>query len=76
MVVWAVELISAVGCIYIYNIFFFGCQEWLAWATNPVGGGVGQAPLHVSAGQTTNIVSWLASLAPPFVQKVKSWKGG
>lgn len=38
---------------------------------NPVGGGVGLG-LHVSAGQKTNSVSWLASLAPPFIQKVKN----
>lgn len=62
MVVWAVELIPALDCIYIY---IFGCQEWLACAMNPVGGGVGLG-LHVSAGHKTNSVSWLASLTPPF----------
>ncbi|KAK9197827.1 hypothetical protein WN944_013010 [Citrus x changshan-huyou] len=40
-------------------------REWLAWAMNPVGGGVGLG-LHVSAGHKTNSVSWLASLTPPF----------
>lgn len=40
---------------------------------NPVGGGVGLG-LHVSAGQKTNSVSWLASLAPPLYKKLNLGK--
>lgn len=57
----------------IVYIYFFGCQGWLAWAMNPVGGGVGLG-LHVSAGQKTNSVSWLASLAPPLYKKLNLGK--
>lgn len=44
-VVWAVELIiTRYLCSWLYSFFyfyFFGCQEWLAWAMDPIGGEVG-----------------------------------